>query len=120
MAKLHSQGRYREGMEVFLAAEGDEAATARRVIAGYISYAFHRVGECTDTIDGIDRIMATGFNWAPPSVLVDVMGPKAAVDLIARSGLPVPQVLEEAAAIGEPKTFFEHPTLNTGKFFVAG
>ena len=120
VAKLHSQGRYREGMEVFLAAEGDEAATARRVIAGYISYAFHRVGECTDTIDGIDRIMATGFNWAPPSVLVDVMGPKAAVDLIARSGLPVPQVLEEAAAIGEPKTFFEHPTLNTGKFFVAG
>ena len=81
---------------------------------------FHRVGECTDTIDGIDRIMATGFNWAPPSVLVDVMGAKGAVDLIERSGLPVPKALSDAAASGEPKAFFDHPTLNTGKFFVAG
>ena len=87
-ARLHAQGRYAEGMSLFLGADGDEAAMARKVIAGYISYAFHRVGEVTDTINGIDRIMATGFNWAPPSVLVDVMGPKAAVDLIDRLGLP--------------------------------
>ncbi len=51
-----------------------EAEIARRVIAGYVSYAFQRVGEVTDTITGIDRIMATGFNWAPPSVLVDIDG----------------------------------------------
>jgi 3-hydroxyacyl-CoA dehydrogenase len=120
VARLHAQGRYAEGMSLFLGADGDEAAMARKVIAGYISYAFHRVGEVTDTIDGIDRIMATGFNWAPPSVLVDVMGAKASVELIERSGLPVPQVLAAAAASGEPKAFFQHPTLNTGKFFVAG
>jgi len=120
VARLYHQGRYRDGMAVFLGAEGDEAAIARKVVAGYISYAFHRVGECTDSIDGIDRIMATGFNWAPPSVLVDVMGPKAAVDLIARSGLPVPAALEAAAAAGEPTALFHHPTLNVGKYFVAG
>ena len=63
-------------MQVFLGAEGDEAI-ARKVIAGYISYAFHRVGEVTE-IDGIDRIMGMGFNWAPPGVLVDTIGAEPA------------------------------------------
>ena len=66
-------------------ATGDEAALARKVIAGYISYAFHRVGEVTDTITGIDLIMGFGFNWAPPSVLVDTFGTgKLADDKIAK------------------------------------
>jgi len=47
VAHLYSQARYAEGMQRFLDAEGDEAALARRVIAGYVSYAFHRVGEVT-------------------------------------------------------------------------
>jgi hypothetical protein len=34
------------------------------VIAGYVSYAFHRVGEATDTITGIDLIMAQQC-WFP-------------------------------------------------------
>jgi hypothetical protein len=40
------------GWRVFLTAPGDEADLARKVIAGYISYAFHRVGEVTDSITG--------------------------------------------------------------------
>ena len=119
VAALHAQGRYREGMQVFLAAEGDEAALARKVIAGYLSYAFHRVGEVTESIDGIDRIMASGFNWAPPSVLVDTLGAAGAVELIEGAGLPVPEALERAARTGEPKRFFRHPTINAGRFFVA-
>ena len=120
VAEYYNQGRYREGFEVFLAAEGDEAAQARKVVAGYISYAFHRVGEVTETINGIDRIMGMGFNWAPPSVLVDVMGPAAAVAMIDQAGLPVPHALAEAARSGEPERFFHHPHINTGRFFVAG
>jgi hypothetical protein len=119
VAALHSVGRYAEGLQAFLAAEGPEAETARRVIAGYISYAFHRVGEVTDTITGIDMIMATGFNWAPPSVLVDLMGARAAVEMIEQAGLPVPTALRDAAKSGTPKRFFQHPQLNVGKFFVA-
>ena len=69
VSRLHREARYGEAMQAFLAAPGDYAAIAKRVIAGYVSYAFHRVGEVTDTIDGIDRIMGAGFNWAPPSVL---------------------------------------------------
>ena len=39
-------------------------------------------GEVTQTIAGIDRIMGFGFNWAPPSVLVDTLGPDATVAMI--------------------------------------
>jgi hypothetical protein len=79
------------------------------------------VGEVTDDINGIDRIMGAGFNWAPPSVLVDTMGGAvAAVRLIEEAELPVPSILEEAARSGATERFFRHPTINTGKFFVAG
>ena len=120
VAEMYSQGRYEEGISIFLDAEGDEAAIARKVIAGYISYAFHRVGEVTGTITGIDMIMGAGFNWAPPSVLVDTMGAAAAVRLIDESGLPVPKAIASAAESGKPKRFFVHPFVNTGKYFVAG
>ncbi len=119
VAGLYSQARYVEGIQVFLAAEGDEAALARKVIAGYLSYAFLRVGEVTDSIDGIDRIMGAGFNWAPPSVLVDTMGAASAVRLIEEAGLTVPEALTRAARTGEPKRFFSDRQVNTGKFFVA-
>jgi 3-hydroxyacyl-CoA dehydrogenase len=121
VASLYAEGRYPEGMQIFLGADGDEAAIARRVIAGYISYAFHRVGEVTETIDGIDRIMGLGFNWAPPSVLVDMMGGAAeAVSMIEKTGVAVPELLEKAAKTGEPKRFFDNPRINVGRFFVAG
>lgn len=120
VAKLYSQARYGEGLQVFLAAEGEYAAIAQKVVAGYISYAFHRVGEVTETINGIDRIMGMGFNWAPPSVLVDTMGPSSAVSMIEKADLPVPEILAEAARLREPKRFFHHPTINAGRFFVAG
>ncbi|MFP6607194.1 MAG: 3-hydroxyacyl-CoA dehydrogenase family protein [Myxococcota bacterium] len=120
VAHLYHQGRYEEGMQVFLAADGDEAALARKVIAGYISYAFHRAGEVSETITGIDLIMGAGFNWAPPSVLVDTMGPASAVEMIEAAGLPVPEAISKAAASGEPDRFFEHPVINVGKYFVAG
>jgi 3-hydroxyacyl-CoA dehydrogenase len=118
VARLYAQARYAEGMQLFLAAEGDEAAIARQVVAGYLSYAFHRVGEVASA-DGIDRIMGTGFNWAPPGVLVDTMGPASAVEMIGRAGLAVPEILETAARTGEPKRFFDHPDINVGRFFVA-
>lgn len=120
VAKLYAQARYQEGIQVFLEADGDEAAIARKVIAGYLSYAFHRVGEVTETITGIDLIMGAGFNWAPPSVLVDTMGAASAVQMIENAGLPVPELLAKAAASGEPRRFFTNPVINVGKYFVAG
>jgi 3-hydroxyacyl-CoA dehydrogenase len=120
VAQLYAQGRYEEGIQIFLEAEGDEAAIARKVIAGYISYAFRRVGEVAETITPIDLIMGAGFNWAPPSVLVDTMGAASAVQLIEGAGLPVPEAISQAVTSGEPHRFFVHPQINVGKYFVAG
>ena len=120
VAELHRDGRYAEGMSVFLSAEGEYARIARKVIAGYIAYAFHRVGEVTESIDGIDRIMGMGFNVAPPSVLVDAIGAKGVVDMIREAGLDVPEALEKAAKTGKPERFFTHRRINVGRFFVAG
>jgi len=119
VARCYAQGRYKDGFLSFLDAPGEAATIARRVVAGYISYAFERVGEVADSITVIDRIMAGGFNWAPPSVLVDLMGPATAVDLIAGADVKVPAVLEEAARGGRSEPFFVHPSMNRGKFFIA-
>ena len=119
VAALHRDGRYREGMQVFLNAPGEHAKIARKVIAGYVAYAFNRVGEVTASIDGIDRIMGLGFNAAPPSVLVDTIGVAGMIDMIAEAGLAVPAALEEAKRTGEPKRFFHHRRINIGRFFVA-
>ncbi len=120
VATLHHQARYAEAMSVFVAAEGPEAEIARKVVAGYISYAFERVGEVTETISGIDMIMGMGFNWAPPSVLVDTIGAKETVAMIEKAGLLVPEALKNAAKKRKPGKFFNHPHVNVGRFFVAG
>ncbi len=115
----HRNGEYARGMELFVKAPGDEAALARKVIAGYIAYAFNRVGEVTETITGIDLIMGCGFNWAPPGVLVDVIGLRPTVEMIEKAGLKVPAVLAEALKKGKTERFFHDPRVNIGKFFVA-
>jgi 3-hydroxyacyl-CoA dehydrogenase len=126
IAKLHRDGRYKEAMRAFVEAPGDYAALSRKVVAGYVSYAFHRVGEATETIAGIDDIMGFGFNWAPPSVLVDTIGAKAMVGMIEKAKLPVPKALSDAIgsafagqAPGTAKRFYTNPHGNIGRFFVA-
>lgn len=117
VAALHRVGDYRAALAALMAAEGGEAELARRVVAGYISYAFHRVGEVTESIRGIDLIMGFGFNWAPPGVLVDTLGAKQAVRMLEASGVPVPDAL--SAACAEPRRFFNEPQVNVGRFFIA-
>jgi 3-hydroxyacyl-CoA dehydrogenase len=119
VSRSYATGRYKEGMAKLLAAPGEAAAIARKVMAGYIAYSFERVGEVCDSITEIDRIMGAGFNWAPPSVLVDAMGAAAAVKLIEGAGLAVPSMLGDAASAGRTAPFFVHPTMNPGRFFVA-
>ena len=116
ISSLHRVGRYVDGMRVFAEATGPHAEIAQKVIAGYIAYSFQRVGEVTDDISGIDRIMGFGFNWAPPSVLVDTIGLKPTIKMIEKAGLAVPPALANAQ---EGTTFFDDPQVNVGKFFVA-
>jgi len=118
VGRFYAEGRYEQGMQVFLASDDEYARIAKKVIGGYLSYAFHRVGEVSDGIDEIDRIIAMGFNWAPPSLLVDVMTPAGAIGMIEGAGLPVPRALIDVRDAG--KKLFSHRHINAGKFFVAG
>ncbi|MGH1503177.1 MAG: 3-hydroxyacyl-CoA dehydrogenase family protein [Acidimicrobiales bacterium] len=116
IADLYAQARYSEGLEVLLNAPGDEAKLARKIVSGYISYSFERVGEVCETITDIDRIMGAGFNWAPPSVLVDFLGPANTVKMLSEAGVTVPTAIADA---DESTVFFNHPHMNRGRFFVA-
>lgn len=117
MKQLHAFGRYRDAMALFLRAEGAEADLAHRIILGYVSYALNRVGpnEVVDTPAGVDGIMGFGFNWAPPSVLVDLFGPKQTIAAMERLGLDVPPVL---AAHPAGERMFTLRGANIGRFFI--
>jgi len=114
MRQLNRVGRYRDALRTLLGATGPEADLARRVLLGYVSYALNRVGEVVAAVRDVDRIMAFGFNWAPPSVLVDLMGLEETIAALERHQLPVPRVLSEARP-GVP--LFRERFVNRGKFF---
>ena len=114
MKRLNHAGRYREAVRVMLEAKGWEADLLRRVILGYLSYGLNRVGEVVKEARDVDRIMGFGFNWAPPSVLVDFAGAAETIAALERAKLVVPEVLREHR--GGP--LFREPHVDVGRFFV--
>ncbi len=120
MKELHKVGRYRQAMQVFAEASGPEADLAKKVVLGYVSYGLNRVGdkEVVRSARDVDRIMGFGFNWAPPTVLVDVIGVKQTIALLEKQDLLVPNVLKEAAKHPEQR-MFQEPNVNVGRFFAA-
>jgi 3-hydroxyacyl-CoA dehydrogenase len=100
MKQFNREGRYSQAFAVFAEARGAEADLARRVILGYVSYALNRVGEVAQSAADVDTIMSYGFNWAPPSAIVDLIGAKHIVPMFARYNLVVPPVVEKAASNG--------------------
>jgi 3-hydroxyacyl-CoA dehydrogenase len=117
MKRLHRVGRYREAFDVFATAEGADATLLRKVILGYVSYGLGRVGEVVEAPADVDRIMGYGFNWAPPSVLVDVIGARRTVQLLEAAKLPVPRVV--AAAADKQTQLYNEPNVDIGRFFQA-
>ena len=117
MTRLHRVGRYREAFDVFAEADGADATLLRKVILGYVSYGLGRVGEVVEKPADVDRIMGFGFNWAPPSVLVDVIGAKRTVKLLEAAKLPVPRVVTAAAE--QNQKLYDEPNVDIGRFFQA-
>jgi 3-hydroxyacyl-CoA dehydrogenase len=114
IAFLHHIGEYKQAMQLFAKAEGDEAALARKVIAGYISYSFCRVGEVTETITGIDLIMGRDSTGRRRDCWSDLIGIPETIRMIEQAGVKVPPVLEQAAKAGRKEPFFADPRLNNG------
>ena len=114
---LQRRGRYKQGVDRFMAAEGADADLARKVILGYVSYGLMRAGEVVDGYADVDRIMTSGFNWAPPSAFIDLIGAERAAQLMERYDLPVPPIVT-AVARGEVKTpLFNLPFVTPGRYF---
>jgi hypothetical protein len=109
-------GHHTGAMEVLCNAEGKEADLLRKVVLGYISYGLGLVGEVVERPRDIDRIMGFGFNWAPPSMLVDAIGPGRTIVLLQGAKLPVPTVILEAAT--HQRALFNEP-VDSSRFFVA-
>ncbi len=117
MKREHRVGRYHRAMDIFAEARGPEAELMRNVILGYISYGLCRVGEVVQAPRDVDRIMGFGFNWAPPSVLVDVIGAKRVLALLKAARLEVPAAV--AAAATEDTRLWREPNVDLGRFFYA-
>ena len=109
-------GKYTDAFDTILRAKGPEADIVHEILATYIAYAYMLIGEVTDQnqgITGIDRVMATGFNWASPSLLVHMLGGKdRVIELIKSQNRPVPQSLRTDTAC-------EKYIFNAGKYFPA-
>jgi len=116
MRDLNRVGCYAQALQHFVGAEGPEADLAREIILGYVSYALNRVGEeeVVRTPRYVDRIMGFGFNWAPPSVIVDLLGVRETIRALERCGLEVPKVLADAKP-GE--RLYREPNVDVGRFF---
>jgi 3-hydroxyacyl-CoA dehydrogenase len=114
MKRLNRVGRYREAVGVMLNAKGADADLLRTVILGYVSYGLNRVGEVVRESRDVDRIMGFGFNWAPPSLLVDLAGAKEMVRALERAKLEVPKVLQNAHS----GPLFREAHVDIGRFFV--
>jgi len=106
---------YRGAMEILCAASGPEADLLRRILLGYISYGLGLVGDVVERPRDIDRIMGFGFHWAPPSVLVDAIGPGRTIVLLERARLPVPRAVLDAAV--HQRAMFDEPRVDRARFF---
>jgi 3-hydroxyacyl-CoA dehydrogenase len=109
-------GCYRDAFEHIRNAKGTEADIVREILATYIAYSYMLVGEVTEEkygIEGIDRVMMTGFNWASPSLLVYMLGGRQqAAALLQSQQLQVPDSL-----LNDPVC--ERYVFNAGRYFPA-
>ena len=116
MKQLHRVGRYADALNVLAEAKGADADLCRRVVLGYVSYALNRVGEVAASAADVDTIMSYGFNWAPPTAIVDLIGAKNTVAMLRKLKLPVPATVEQAASRGAK--MFAGGVLEYGRTFV--
>lgn len=114
--RLIHLGMYREAFEVVKTARGPEAEIVQEILCTYVSYAYSLIGKVTKLeygIAGIDKVMMSGFNWAAPSVILNILGGKEAViELLDKMGLKVPEAIKSKDEVAQ-----EVP--NLGKYFIA-
>jgi 3-hydroxyacyl-CoA dehydrogenase len=116
MKQSHHVGRYADAFKVLAEAKGADADLCRRVVLGYVSYALNRVGEVAASAADVDTIMSYGFNWAPPTAIVDLLGARNTVAMLQKLKLTVPATVEQAAS--RDAKMFSGGVLEYGRTFV--
>jgi 3-hydroxyacyl-CoA dehydrogenase len=116
-AQIHL-GKYDLAFDVIKNARGSEAEIVMDILCMYVAYSYSLIGDvcvAEDGINGIDKVMAYGFNWAPPSVIMTILGgPEEVSEMLDKRGFIVPDSLKDPVV---ENTDFNK--INSGKFFVA-
>jgi hypothetical protein len=109
-------GMYQEAFDTIKNAKGSEAEIVKKILCTYVAYAYSLIGQVTESnygIEGIDRVMCYGFNWAPPSTLLSMLGgSESVIKMLCENSCPVPEVLKDANI---PLS----KVSNSGKYFIA-
>ena len=109
-------GKYDEAFSVIQHADGPEADIVMEILLTYVVYSYFLIGEVTEAdygIAGIDRVMSYGFNWAGPSLIVEMLGGIDNVcELLNKRSMAIPQALRKSQGQSARVS-------NAGKYFVA-
>lgn len=112
---LTRMGMYCQAFDTIKHARGKEAELVIDILCTYVGYAYHRVGEVAaqdSGIDPIDRVMSHGFHWAPPSVILNMLGKDFVVERLEQMAMDVPEALQTHIAL-------DRKLVGAGKYFVA-
>lgn len=71
------EGQYKEAISLLINANTKEAIIIQYFFAKYISLSFGLIGLTAESIKDVDTAMAYGFNWLPPSSLINLLGGKS-------------------------------------------
>ncbi len=108
-------GMYKKAFETIKTAHCPESDIVLDILCLYIVYSYTLVGIVTnqhDGITGIDRVMSFGFNWASPSLIVEMLGgPREVIEILHTKGYGIPESLAK-----EVEHYKSH---NPGRYFVA-
>ena len=69
------EGRYFDAFTEIKKSSEKKADFIRKILCSYVAYSFACVGEVTHKkygIELIDKAMAYGFNWAPPTLIMQL------------------------------------------------
>ncbi len=109
-------GKYQQAFEIIKNAQNKEADIVRDILCTYVAYSYSRIGEVTENkygIEGIDKVMCFGFNWAPPSLILKMLGGNDAfIEMLEKKQMDIPKALSQP----DDTPAQVH---NWGKYFVA-
>lgn len=109
-------GLYEEAFNAIKTALGPEAEIVKGILCRYIAYSYSLVGEVTKPeygISGIDKVMTTGFHWAAPSAIVNIIGgTETAIEMLQAMGLQVPESIRNESTSAKD-------SLKSRKYFIA-